>query len=528
MTFEQSYLPAGSLWLSALLASVPILLLLGAMALLRLKAHWSAILGLSCAFLVAYFLYRMPGNLILSSTLFGATYGLFPVGWIILNALFVFGITEESGNFRLLREFISRISQDKSTQALLIAFCFGAFIEGAAGFGTPVAITAAMLYGLGFSPQKAVVLALIGNTAPVAFGGLGTPVIALSTVTGLPLMELTSVVGRQLTLVGFLIPFWLVAVEGGWKGLRKAAPQALVCGSSYALTQFLVSEFHGPWLVGIAASLVSTFSLVLYLELSKKERPFRQISWRTYLPALLPWILVVLLVFSWGLPAVKSLLNLATLKIPFPFLHQKVLVGPPLASSSTFESAVFSLDWLANAGTSLFLSGILAGLVSKMSPRRIMGIFFRTLKKLRLTLLTVSLMMGFGYLARFSGMQITIGLALASTGALFPFFSPILGWLGVAITGSDTSSNVLFGPLQKVTALSLGLSPLITSAANSSGGVMGKMIAPPTLVIASAAVEGREKEANILRLVFFHSLALVLIMGALVLLQVYLFPGSSP
>ena len=544
MTWSQNYAPLGGIGWSALVAVVPVAVLLGLLAFWHVRAHFAAMAGLAAAALIAIFVYHMPAQLAVVAAGYGAAFGLFPIGWIILNAIFIYTLSVETGQFAVLQKQVSGVSKDRRIQALLIAFSFGAFIEGAAGFGAPVAITGALLIGLGFRPLEAAKLALIGNTAPVAFGALGTPLITLASVTGMDLHVLTSMVGRQLGLVSLIIPFWLVAAQAGWRGMLGVWPACLVTGVTFGITQFLVSNYHGPWLVGIVAAFVSMGSLVLFMRFWKpaEEQAIKQVSapeaektavsagaaWKAWLP----WIFLTIFVFCWGLPQVKDFLNNSfSPKFNVPWLHLAVHRVPPVVASVEPEKAIFTFNALSATGTALLFAGVLAGLCLGVKPGRLAKIYWQTLMRVRISLLTIAVMLALGFTTRYSGTDTTMGLALASTGMLFPFFSPFIGWLGVALTGSDTSSNVLFGNLQKVSAEQLGLSPVLMVASNSSGGVMGKMIDAQSIVVASVATGGHKDSPDVgtvLRAVFWHSLALAFVMGVLVMLQVHVLKWMIP
>jgi len=550
MPWPQIYTPLGPLWLSALVAALPVIVLLGLLGFLRARAHWAALAGLAAALAIALFVYQMPLPLALAAAGYGAAYGLFPIGWIVLAAIFVYDITVETGKFTVVRRTIAHLANDRRIQTLLIAFSFGAFIEGAAGFGTPVAICAAMLIGLGFQPLAAAGLALIGNTAPVAYGALGTPILALAGVTGLPLQDLSAMVGRQLPFFSVLVPFWLIWAMAGWRGMKEVWPACLVAGVTFAIPQFLVSNFYGPTLVDIIAAMVSILSLVTLLRFWQPRTIWRfpgevtnnpsskasgalaediPVARGEALRAWMPWIVLSILVFLWGLPQFKQILNnISILTIQVPYLDKAVLRGPPVVLASRAEDAVFTLNWLSATGTGLLLSGILSGLYLGLGPLVLLQVFVRTLYRVRFSLLTIAAMLALGFTTRFGGLDATMGLAFAGTGVLFPFFSPILGWLGVALTGSDTSSNVLFGNLQQISAQQVGVSPLLAAASNSSGGVMGKMIDAQSIVVAGVATGQEGQEGEILRYVFFHSLALAALVGLLVMLQAYVFTWMIP
>ena len=544
MTWSQTYAPVGSIGTSALIAAIPVVLLLALLAFWHVRAHLAALIALAAAGAVAIFVYGMPVKLALASAGYGAAFGLLPIGWLILNAIFIYQLSVETGGFATLQRQIAGISGDRRIQALLIAFSFGAFIEGAAGFGAPVAISGALLIGLGFRPLEAAKLALIGNTAPVAFGSLGTPLVTLAPLTGLDLLQLSAMVGRQLPFFSLIVPFWLVAAQVGWRGMVAIWPACLVAGASFGSVQFLVSNFHGPWLVDIVAGAVSMLAVVVLMRFwkptdeqanpapvtapAKNTDPVRATAWQAWLP----WIFLTAFVFAWGMPQIKGRLDAwFSPLIPVPALHHSVIKMPPVAPKPTPDPAVFKLNLLSATGTALLLAGIASALVLRVGAGRALRIYGQTVWRVRMSLLTISTMMALGFTTKYSGTDTTMGLAMAGTGWLFPFFSPIIGWLGVALTGSDTSSNVLFGNLQKVTAEQLGLPPLLTCAANSSGGVMGKMIDAQSIVVAAVATGGRPDSptaGTILRVVFWHSVALAILVGLFVMLQAYVFPGMIP
>ena len=539
MTWTQHYAPvAGSLLLSTLVATIPVVVLLGLLAFFHVRAHVAALVGLAAAMAIAVFVYGMPARLAGMAAVYGAAYGLLPIGWIVLCAIFVYDVTVHTGQFEVVKHTIAGLADDRRIQVLLIAFSFGAFIEGAAGFGTPVAISAAMLIGLGFKPLPAAGLALIGNTAPVAYGALGTPILTLSTVTGLDLFSLSAMAGRQLPFFSLMVPFWLVWAMAGWRRMLEVWPACLVAGGSFGLVQFLVSNYHGPWVVDIAGALVSILCLVALLRVWRPKTVWRfddehaasdaseaptTITGRQAVRAWMPWVILSLVVFAWGVPALNSKgpLGGTSLKFDVPLLHQSVLRAPPVAAKVEPENAQFTFAWLAATGTGLLLSGVVSGLLLGLSPVELARLFARTTWRVRWSLLTIMAMLALGYTTKYAGIDATMGLAFASTGVLFPFFSPLLGWLGVALTGSDTASNVLFGNLQRITALKLGVSPILAAASNSSGGVMGKMIDAQSIVVAGVATGQEGGEGEILRYVFFHSLALAALVGVLVWLQAH-------
>lgn len=575
-SWPQNYNPFHNSFLSTLIAALPIVVLLSSIALLKIRIHISALLGLAVALAIALFAYGMPFRPAIASAIYGAGYGLFPIGWIILNLIFLYQLTVKAGLFEILRSSLSRLAPDPRIQVILIAFSFGAFFEGAAGFGTPVAVTAAILIQLGFKPLAASGLSLIANTAPVAFGALGTPIIALSKVTGISEVALSQMVGRQLPFFSLLVPFWVVWAMAGFRGLLGVWPAALTAGVAFAIPQFLVSNFHGPWLVDIVASLSSIVATVLLLkfwrpkdEWNYEKAPTSEASaGRAPLPELFeesssgggspigtlappsavaqpihdsakiraawtPWILLSLLVFIWGVPFVKTALDkLSSPAFRVAELHNVVVRTTPVVPKPTPdnptkpEEAVFRLNWLSATGSGILLAAIIAGLVMGFSPADLTKTFWETLVRVRYSLVTIATMLALGYVTKYSGADATLGLALAKTGKLYPFFGAMLGWLGVALTGSDTASNVLFGSLQKITAEQIGISPVLMAAANSSGGVMGKMIDAQSIVVASTATNWYGHESSILRYVFFHSFALAVLVGILVFLQAYVFPFS--
>jgi lactate permease len=536
--WPQRYDPTGHWWLSALLAALPVVVLLGTLALLHMKAHYSALLGLATSLLCAIWIFGMPASLAAKTAVLGAGYGLLPIGWIILNVIFMYQLTCEAGLFKVLQESLTGITQDRRLQLLLIAFSFGAFFEGAAGFGTPVAVTAAVLIGLGFKPLEASGLSLIANTAPVAYGALGTPLIALQGVTGLDLMQLSAQAGRILPFFSVLVPFWLLWAFAGFAGMLEVWPAALVAGVFFAIPQFLMSNFHGPWLVDVVAAIVSMLALILFLlkwrpkriwgfehEGEREARGTHGHSRSLVARAWVPWLVLSILVFAWGTKTVKPELDkLSAPKFPVMGLHLMVQRVPPVVRKPTAEGAVYILNWVSATGSGILVAAIISGLIMGFTPWKMAHIYWKTIVRVRFSLLTIAAMLSLGYLTRYSGLDATMGLAFARTGVLYPFFGTLLGWLGVALTGSDTSSNVLFGSLQRISAEQIGVSANLMAAANSCGGVMGKMIDAQSIVVASTATEWYGHEGDILRYVFFHSIALAALVGIMVTLQAYVFP----
>lgn len=546
MVWQQVYDPMGSMVVSTLLAAIPVVVMLVALGFLHIKAHIAAGMGLVAAVGVAVFAYGMPLGMAGNAALLGGLTGLLPIGWIVLNIIFLHQLTEQNGSFKVLQDSIAGITQDRRLQLLLIAFAFGAFFEGAAGFGTPVAVTAAILIGLGFSPLAASGLSLIANTAPVAYGALGTPVITLAKVHGYDVMEVSAMIGRQLPFFSLLVPFWLIWAFAGRKAMWEIWPAILVTGASFALSQFLVSNYIGPELVDVIAAVVSMSCLVAFLRVWRPKTIWTSVSLKGHeqdggaglvptvpkrhptadvVRAWLPWAILTVFVFVWGLPEVKKFWNgIWAPAFPIEGLHNLIEKMPPVVPAPHKETAVYTFGLLSTTGTGIFLAALVGGLAMKYSPVQLLATFFRTIWLVRYSLLTIVLMLALGTLTRYSGTDTTLGLAFANTGWLYPFFGTLMGWMGVALTGSDTASNVLFGGMQKVAAEQLGLSPNLMGAANSSGGVMGKMIDAQSIVVASTATRWFNHEGDILRYVFFHSIALACLVGVLVTLQAYVWP----
>ena len=547
MVWQQIYDPLGNMLLSTLLAAVPVVVMLVGLGFLHMKAHIAAGAGLAAALLVAIVTYGMPTEMAANAALYGGLTGLLPIGWIVLNIIFLHQLTEQNGSFQVLQDSIAGITEDRRLQLLLIAFAFGAFFEGAAGFGTPVAVTAAILIGLGFSPLAASGLSLIANTAPVAFGALGTPILTLAKVHGYDAMAVSAMVGRQLPFFSLLVPFWLIWAFAGRRAMWQIWPAILVTGASFAIMQFLVSNYIGPELVDVIAAVVSMTCLVGFLKVWQPAEIWTSVSLKGHadsegspaqvttkrtqhsradiIRAWTPWAILTVFIFIWGLPPVKEFFNsIFAPKFPLEGLHNLIEKMPPVVPEPKKEAAVYTLNLLSSTGTGILLSAIVGGLVMKYNPLNLVRIFFRTLVLVRYSLLTIVLMLALGSLTRYSGTDTTLGLAFANTGVFYPFFGTLMGWLGVALTGSDTASNVLFGGMQKVASEQLGLSPNLMGAANSSGGVMGKMVDAQSIVVASTATRWFNHEGDILRYVFFHSIALACLVGILVTLQAYVYP----
>jgi lactate permease len=599
MSWIQVYDPLAAPWLSTAAAALPIVLLLVALGILEWRAHLAALAGLLAAMAVSVFIFGMPVTTAGATALYGAAYGFLPIGWIILNAVFLYNLTVETGQFEIVKSSVGRLSRDRRIQALLVAFSFGAFIEGASGFGTPVAICSALLIGLGFTPLYAAGLSLIANTAPVAFGAIGTPILTLAAVTGIPAHTLGMMAGRQLPFVSLIVPAWLVVTMSGWRGLRGVWPAVAVCGGTFALVQFAWSNYIGPELVDIAGGLASIAALALFARVwhprdvwefpagadrgrtgvrrgsDQGQTRVRPGSGRPSVHAVsedhaprasvarawAPWVFLSLAVIIWGLAPSKAFLNggprgLETYRggqklyvsgalapsWEVPLLHRKVFrdypvvpvrvdpsrIDDPVYRNERAEAAQFTLNWASATGTAILLAAIVTALFLRVSAAQFIAIAFMTLRRMRTSLATIMLMLALGFVTRYGGTDATLGLAFTKTGMLYPFFAAMLGWLGVALTGSDTSSNVLFGSLQKITAQQLGFNPTLIVTANSTGGVMGKMIDAQSIVVATASTGQVGQEGKILRFVFWHSLALAIIMGVIIMLQAYVFTWMVP
>lgn len=537
--WTQVFDPAGRMALSAAVAAIPIAVLFWALAIGRLKGHVAGLLTLLVAVLVAVVGYGMPVGLALAAAAHGALYGLFPIGWIVVAAVFLYNLAVTTGQFDIIKDSVASITEDRRTQALLIAFSFGAFLEGAAGFGTPVAISAAMLVGLGFKPLYAAGLCLLANTAPVAFGAIGTPIVVAAQITGISDLTISQMVGRQLPFLSVLIPFWLVVTMSGLKGVREVWPAALISGGTFAVSQWWTSNFVGPLLPDIVSALFSLVCLVAFLRIWQPPTVFRfdgepaaGTRRRHSLPVIIkawsPFVALTLMVADWGMQPVKSVLDQVTVRVPFPLAHHAVVnptSGQPIAS-------VFTFNWLSATGTAILIAALVTVLLFSVRPGRAAAVFGTTCRTLRRPLVTIASVLGFAYVGNASGMTTTLGMALAQTGALFPVFSPVLGWLGVFMTGSDTSSNAVFGRLQVVSAERIGVSPVLAIAANSSGGVAGKMISPQSIAVACAATGLVGREAELFRFSIRHSVALVAILGVMTILQAtwlaWMVPAGRP
>jgi lactate permease len=582
MQWTQIYDPLGHWWLSTLVAMLPIVVLFGLLAGLRVKPHWCAIAGAATAVVVAIVFFKMPPALAAMSFGYGVAYGILKIAWIVLAAVYLYDISVETGQFEIMKESVAGITADRRLQVLLVAFCFGAFIEGAAGFGAPVAIAGAFMIGLGFKPFHAAALNLIANTAPVAWGAIGTPVHALAAVSGLPESDLNAMIGHILPFTAVIVPFWLVKTMVSWRETFEVFPAIAVVGVSFALTQFFWSNYVDSNLVDIMGGVISIIAVLIFLRFWKPKKIWRfdyddkaptahaatakladdvggewtaenfdgLVKVRSYtaaqiLKAWTPFAILSLVVLLWGLPSIKLAMNQATTPAfrvvlangkvrpgppgwDVPVLHNAISRAAPIVTKPTPEAARYDFNWLSATGTGCFLAAIISGLLLGQSPLKLIKIFWRTLVRMRLAMVAISFMLGLGYVTRYSGLDAVLGLAFTRTGWLYPFFGTFLGWLGVALTGSDTSSNALFGSLQRITSQQLGIDPVLMCAANSAGGVMGKMVDAQSITIATAATEQVGNEGIIFRFVAWHSIALCSIVGIIVMLYAYVFRWAVP
>ncbi len=562
MTWTQVYDATGHWWLSTLVAALPIIVLLGLLAGLKVRPHLCAIAGAATAILCAIFVLGMPTSLALSSFFYGSAFGLLKIVWIVIAAVFLYDISVATGQFEIMKQSVAAITPDRRLQLLLVAFCFGAFIEGSAGFGAPVAIAGAFMIGLGFRPFQAAALNLIANTAPVAWGAIGTPVHTLAVVTALNESDLSAMIGRILPITAIIVPFWLVRAMVSWQETFEVFPAIVVVGGSFAATQWFWSNYVDSNLVDIAAGVASMIATLLFLRFWQPKRIWRfadetavnaaearasikHFSAGQIAKAWMPFAILSAFVLVWGLPAVKLAMNQTTtpsFKVvmadgkvrpgpagwDWPYLHAKVFRTAPVVQKPAAEAARFDFNWLTATGTGCFLAALFAGAILGLKPGKMFQIFGRTLYRLRFAIVAMTCMLGLGYVTRYSGMDAILGLAFTRTGWFFPFFGTFIGWLGVALTGSDTSSNALFGGLQKITAQQLNLSPVLMCAANSAGGVMGKMVDAQSICIATAATNQVGNEGSIFRFVFWHSVALAAIVGVIVMFCAYVFPQFIP
>ena len=537
MAWTQVYDPAGSAVFSALLAGIPLIALFYMLAVRRAKGHYAAATAAALSFALTILVWGMPVGTAVSSFIYGAAFGLFPIVWIVVTAVWVYNMTVESGEFEYIKQSLARLTDDRRLQAIFIAFAFGSFIEGTAGFGTPVAITAAMLVGLGFQPLYAAGLCLLANTAPVAFGAIGVPVIVAGQVSGFSDMTISAIVGRQLPFLSVIVPFWLCVVICGFRRSFEVLPAIIVAGVCFAGSQFVFSNYHGPTLPDIMSAIAAIVGLVLLLRVWKPSRVFRFAgetsvleggaapSTNVVLRAWGPYIILAVMVFLWGLPQFKNLLNAvpgAVIKFGWPGVDGMVHKAAPIlaAGKDPNYAAQFTFNWLSAGGTAILLAGFFSvPLMPGYSFGKAVACFFRTIHQLRFPILTIAMILGLAYLMNYSGMSSTLGIAFTLTGGLFPLFAPLLGWLGVFLTGSDTSSNALFCGMQRSTAEVVGMHPELAVAANSSGGVTGKMISPQSISVATAATNMVGQEGNLFRFALPHSLAMTLFICTLTWLQ---------
>ena len=531
--WSQSYDPvAGSLELSALVAMLPVFVVLILLGVFRKPSWVAAMAGFFSAFVTSVAVYHMPMTQAVSSSLYGVANGMMPIGWIVFTAILLYRVTVDTGKFEIIKDSLGNITSDRAVQALLIAFAFSGFLEGAAGFGTPVAISAAMLAGLGFPPFLAASICLLANTAPVAFGSIGIPIVTLQQVTGLSLDGLSADVGRMCAPIALILPSYLMLVMGGLPGLRAALPAAITCGVAFAGMQFAISNYVGPYLAALLSPIAAMCALPILLKFwtppgDEKRTPSRHTPSEVFL-AWRPYLMLAVFVLVWGTPATKAFLQLdkATVILHWPALHNVVMKMPPITPAPAPYAANYVFNWLSAAGTACLFASFASALVLRVSPGRLAKLMGATLKQLALPLVTIGFVLALAYLMNYSGQTATLGLVMAGTGAAFPFFGTLLGWLGVFLTGSDTASNALFGTLQVVTANQLGLNPVLSAAANSSGGVMGKMISLQSIAIAAAATGmPRSDESKLLRFTLKHSIFLACLMGVLAMFYSYVAPS---
>lgn len=545
MPWTHNYSALGSIGLTALAVALPILFLFWALAIKRMKGHVAGILTLLFTIIDVVLVYRMPVSIALSASILGILNGLFPIAWIVISAVFLYNLTVEAGQFDVIKSSIASISDDRRIQALLVAFSFGAFLEGAAGFGAPVAISAAILIGLGFEPLYAAGLCLLANTAPVAFGAIGSPIIAAGAITGMGDAIIAQAVGRQLPLLSLFIPLYLVVLMSGWSSAKEVLPAIFVTGGAFALAQWWSSNYLGAYLPDIISSLFSLVSLTVFLRFWKPKKSWRfpneretkeTMSTKKYsagqiMKAWSPFAILTVMVAIWGLPGFKNWVTKIGLFINFPHwpgLDGLVYKAAPIVAKPTMYPASYKWEFFAAAGTAILFTSIITMFILGISPGKGVSVFGRTLKQLIYPIITIGSVLGFAYLANYSGLSYTLGLLFASTGAAFPFLSPVLGWIGVFLTGSDTSANALFGKLQQVTAEQIGVNPVLTVAANSSGGVVGKMISPQSIAVAAAATSLVGRESDLFRFTVKHSVIILLVVCILVTLQAYVVPGMIP
>ena len=551
-SWQQIYDPMANIWLSSAIALIPIVFFFLALAIFRLKGSVAATITVALALLVALFAYQMPAATAFASLVYGFFYGLWPIAWIIIGAVFLYKISVKTGQFNIIRSSILSITEDQRLQMLLVGFAFGTFLEGAAGFGAPVAITAALLVGLGFKPLYAAGLCLIVNTAPVAFGAMGIPIIVAGQVSGVDTMEISQMVGRQLPFMVPIVLFWIMGIMDGWRGIKETWPAVIVAGGSFALAQYLTSNFVGPELPDITAAIAALVSLTILLKFWKPKHIFRfsategnvddslladqqqQYSLGQIAKAWSPFMILTVMVTIWSIKPFKDLfskdgaLHDWVISIPVPYVHQLVQKMPPVVAEIKDYDAIFKFDWFSATGTAIFIAALITILFLKMQPKQAVLTFAETLNELKTPIYSIGMVLAFAFIANYSGMSATLALALAHTGKAFTFFSPGLGWIGVFLTGSDTSANALFAALQATTAQQIGVPEVLLVAANTSGGVTGKMISPQSIAIACAAVGLVGKESDLFRFTVKHSIVFTIMMGIIITLQAYVFPWMIP
>jgi L-lactate permease/lactate permease len=539
MTWTQTYAPLGSLWLSALVALLPIVFFFLALTVLKLKGHIAGGITLLLALLVAVLMYQMPVTMAIASAVYGFVYGLWPIAWIIITAVFLYKITVKTGQFEIIRSSVTSITEDQRLQMLLVGFSFGAFLEGAAGFGAPVAITAALLVGLGFNPLYAAGLCLIANTAPVAFGAMGIPIIVAGQVSSLDPYHIGQIAGRQLPLLSVIVPFWLIAMMDGMRGIRQTWPATLVAGGSFAITQFLTSNFVGPELPDITSALVSLICLTLFLKVWQPKEIFTFAGMKPrsaaaksayssgqIIRAWMPFIILTVMVTLWSIKAISGYLNSVTVSLEIPGLHNLVIKTTPIVAKDTAYAAIFKFNLLSAVGSAILIAAMISIVLLKMSVKDALKTFGETLVELKFPIMSIGFVLAFAFVANYSGLSSTLALLLAGSGAAFPFFSPFLGWLGVFLTGSDTSSNALFASLQANTAHQIGVTPDLLVAANTTGGVTGKMISPQSIAVACAATGLVGRESELFRFTLKHSLIFCGFIGFITVMQAYVLPWT--
>ena len=550
--WQQIYDPMGNIWISSLIALIPIIFFFLALAVFRLKGSIAGTITVVLALMVSLFAYKMPVMMAFASMVYGFLYGLWPIAWIIIGAVFLYKISVKTGQFDVIRSSILSITEDQRLQMLFVGFAFGTFLEGAAGFGAPVAITAALLVGLGFKPLYAAGLCLIVNTAPVAFGAMGIPIIVAGQVSGVETMEISQMVGRQLPFMVIIVLFWIMAIMDGWRGVKETWPAVIVGGGSFALAQYLTSNFVGPELPDITAAIASLISLTILLRFWQPKHIFRfanedsnidenlaeqklkKYSIGQIAKAWSPFAILTAMVTIWSVKPFKDLftkdgaLHDLVISIKVPYLHQLVQKMPPVVPEIKDYDAIYKFDWFSATGTAILIAAIITIIFLKMKPKEAVITFGETVNELKIPIYSIGMVLAFAFIANYSGMSATLALALAHTGQAFTFFSPFLGWLGVFLTGSDTSANALFGALQATTAQQIGVPEVLLVAANTSGGVTGKMISPQSIAIACAAVGLVGKESDLFRFTVKHSITFTVMIGIIITLQAYVFPWMIP